>query len=93
MLDRASRALRVVYRDEAFDHLDDTVTTFKPDFDWLAWKGTMIVLNATNFHALFRDIPALIASVDANVQAVNQHVPIANQDEFATRIKAFPPWQ
>ena len=50
----------------------------------------MIVLNAGNFHALFRDIPALIASVDAHVQAVNHRVPIANLAEFATRIKVFP---
>jgi hypothetical protein len=90
VLDRNSRILRIVYRDDAFDTLDDTVITFGEGFDWVAWQGVMIVLNASNFHAMFRDIPALIAQVHANVTTVTEHVGIDNLDEFLVRIKSFP---
>jgi hypothetical protein len=90
VLDRNSRILRIVYRDDAFDTLDDTVITFGEGFDWIAWQGVMIVLNASNFHAMFRDIPALVEQVDANVAAVTEHVDIDNLDAFRARIKSFP---
>jgi hypothetical protein len=90
VLDRNSKVLRVVYRDDVFDALDNTVITFGEGFDWIAWGGVMIVLNATNFHAMFRDIPALVAQVDANIAAVTQHVAIENLDELRARIKGFP---
>jgi hypothetical protein len=90
VLDRNSRVLRIVYRDDAFDTLDDTVITFGEGFDWIAWQGVMIVLHAGNFHGMFRDIPALVAQVDANVAAVDAHIGIDNLDAFRARIKSFP---
>lgn len=90
VLARDSRILRIVYSGEAFDTLDDTVITFGEGFDWIAWQGAMIVLNATGFHAMFRDIPALQAQVDANLATVTQHIGIDNLDEFRARIKAYP---
>jgi Kiwa KwaB-like protein len=90
VLDRNSKILRVVYREDGFDALDDTVITFGEGFDWIAWQNVMIVLNATNFHAMFRDIPALVAQVDANIASVTQHVAIENLDELRARIKSFP---
>jgi hypothetical protein len=90
VLDRNSKILRVVYRDDAFDALDDTVITFGEGFDWIAWQDVMIVLNANNFHAMFRDIPALVAQVDANIATVTEHVAIENLDELRARIKSFP---
>lgn len=90
VLDRNSRILRIVYRDDAFDTLDDTVITFGTGFDWIAWQGVMIVLNASNFQMMFRDIPALIAQVDSNIAALTQYVGIDNLDAFTARIKSFP---
>jgi len=90
VLDRNSRILRIVYHDHAFDTLDDTVITFGEGFDWIAWLGVMIVLDAKDFHAMFRDIPALVAQVDANVATLTTHVGIDNLDAFRARIKGFP---
>ena len=90
VLDRNSRILRIVYHDHAFDTLDDTVITFGEGFDWIAWHGVMIVLDAKDFHAMFRDIPALVAQVDANVATLTTHVGIDNLDAFRARIKGFP---
>ncbi len=90
VLDRTSKALRIVYRDDAFDVLDDTVVTFRSEFDWIVWQDVMIVLNAKNFHAMFRDIPALVAKVEEHLATVVQHVGIDNLDAFRDRIKAYP---
>ena len=90
VLERTSRLLRVVYRDEAFDALDETVITFRPSFDWIAWQDTLIVLNTKGFHGTFRDIPALVAKVDEHLSAVSEHVGIANLSDFAERIKSYP---
>ncbi len=90
MLRRNSPALRIVYRDNAFDTLDDTVVTLSPDFHWIAWQDVMIVLDKNNFHAMFRDIPALVAKVEEHMATVTQHIGIDNADDFVTRIKAYP---
>ncbi len=90
VLDRNSRILRIVYHDHAFDTLDDTVITFGEGFDWIAWHGVMIVLDAKDFHAMFRDIPALVAQVDANVATHTTHVGIDNLDAFRARDKGLP---
>lgn len=90
VLDRASKALRVVFREDAFDHLEDTVITFKSEIDWIVWQGTMIVLNARHFHAVFRDIPALMKKVDTHLATIAQHVGIVNVAELAARIKTTP---
>jgi hypothetical protein len=90
ILRRNNPALRIVYRDNAFDTLDETVVTLSADFDWVSWQDTLIVLNKKNFHALFRDIPALVAKVEEHVAAVRAHIDIDNADEFVARIKAYP---
>jgi hypothetical protein len=90
VLERTSKALRVVYRDDAFDALDETVITFGAGFDWIVWQDIMIVLNATNFHSMFRDIPALVAKVDQHLQAITQHVGIDNLGALGDRIKTNP---
>jgi hypothetical protein len=90
VLERNSKILRLIYRDDAFDTLDDTVVTFGSGFDWVAWQDIMIVLDARGFHAMFRDIPALVAQVDANLASVTQHIGIKNFDAFAVRIKSMP---
>jgi hypothetical protein len=48
------------------------------------------VLNKKNFHAMFRDIPALVAKVEEHVAAIRTHIEIDNADEFVARIKAYP---
>jgi hypothetical protein len=90
VLDRNSKVLRIVYHDDAFDTLDDTVITFGQGFDWVAWQDVMIVLDAKGFEAMFRDIPALQARVDANVAAITEHIGIENLQAFTDRIKSFP---
>jgi ACT domain-containing protein len=90
VLERRSAVLRIIYREGVFDTLDDTVVTFGDGFDWLTWQDVMIVLSATDFRMTFRDIPALIAQVDANIAAITQHVAIGNIAAFTTRIKAMP---
>jgi hypothetical protein len=90
MLRRNSPALRIVYRDNAFDTLDDTVVTLSPSFDWIVWHEVLIVLDKSNFHAVFRDIPALVAKVEEHVASLTQHIGIDNADEFVNRIKAYP---
>lgn len=90
ILRRNNPALRIVYRDNAFDTLDETVVTLGADFDWVSWQDTLLVLNKKNFHALFRDIPALVAKVEEHVAAVRAHIEIDNADEFVARIKAYP---
>ncbi len=90
VLERSSAILRMIYREGAFDTLDDTVVTFGGSFDWLEWQEVMIVLSATNFRMMFRDIPALIAQVDANIVVITKHVAIGNLDAFITRIKSMP---
>jgi hypothetical protein len=90
MLRRNSPALRIVYRDNAFDTLDDTVVTLSPDFHWIAWQDVIIVLDKNKFHAMFRDIPALAAKVEEHMATVTQHIGIDNANDFVTRIKANP---
>jgi hypothetical protein len=90
MLRRNSPALRIVYRENAFDTLDDTVVTLSPAFHWIVWQDAMIVLDKNNFHAMFRDIPALVAKVEEHVATVTQHIGIDNVDGFVSRIKAYP---
>ncbi len=90
ILRRNNPALRIVYRDNAFDTLDETVVTLSPGFDWVSWRNTLIVLNKKNFHALFQDVPALVAKVEEHVAAVRAHIEIGNADDFMARIKAYP---
>jgi hypothetical protein len=90
VLDRTSKVLRLVSSGDAFDALDETVITFSTDIDWIAWQETLIVLDAKGFHAVFRDIPALIAQVDGQLQTVVQHIGIDNLDELSERIKRWP---
>ena len=90
VLDRTSKVLRVVSSGDAFDSLDETVITFNSAVDWIAWRDVMIVLDAKGFHAVFRDIPALIAQVDTHLSVVSQHIGIDNLDAFAERIKGWP---
>jgi Kiwa protein KwaB-like len=90
ILDRTSKVLRIVYREDAFDSLDHTVVTFRPGFDWIVWQDILIVLHGGNFHAMFRDVPALVAKVDEHLQTVVQHVGIDNLSDFADRIKSNP---
>jgi Domain of unknown function (DUF4868) len=90
ILRRNSPALRIIYRDNAFDTLDDTVVTLSPDFHWIAWQDVIVVLDKNNFHAMFRDIPALVAKVEEHMATVTQHIGIDNAAEFVTRIKAYP---
>lgn len=89
MLERG-RAIRALFNGEVFDEVDDTIVTFRDDFDWIVWQDTLIVLDAGNFHAIFRDLPALIAKVDANLAAINHTFPVSNLSEFAARIKGNP---
>lgn len=90
VLRRNSPALRIVYRDNAFDVLDDTVVTLSPTSHWVVWQDVMIVLDKNNFHAMFRDIPALVAKVEEHVGAITQHVGIERVDDFVARIKTYP---
>ena len=84
------RTIRAIFNGEVFDEVDDTIVTFRDDFDWIVWQDTLIVLDATNFHAIFRDLPALTAKVDANLATIRQSFPISNLSEFADRIKGNP---
>ncbi|HEY4451785.1 MAG TPA: Kiwa anti-phage protein KwaB-like domain-containing protein [Solirubrobacteraceae bacterium] len=90
VLDRTSKVLRVVSSGDTFDALDETVITFTTEIDWIAWQGVMIVLDSKGFHAVFRDIPALIAQVDNQLQQVVAHVRIDNFQALAERIKNWP---
>jgi Domain of unknown function (DUF4868) len=90
VLDRSSRVLRIVSVGDAFDALDETVITFSAAIDWIAWRDTMIVLDSKGFHAVFRDIPALVAQVNGYLQTVVQHIGIDNLEEFAERIRRWP---
>jgi hypothetical protein len=84
------RTIRALFNGDVFDEVDDTIVTFRDDFDWIVWQETLIVLNAANFHAIFRDLPALTAKVEANLATINQTFPISNLNEFAARIKGNP---
>lgn len=90
VLDRTSKVLRLVSSGDAFDALNETIITFSTDIDWITWRDTLIVLDSKGFHAVFRDIPALIAQVDDQLRAVVQHIGIDNLDELAERIKRWP---
>lgn len=89
VLDRAKKLHRLVYSGEVFVGLDTTVLTLRPQTDWIAWQGVMIVLNASKFHALFRDIPALVAMVDDHLAEIVKHVQIEGLEAMADRIKGF----
>jgi hypothetical protein len=90
VLVRDSRLVRIIYSDGRFDALDDTVVTFGASFDWICWKDVLTVLHKGNFHAMFRDVPALVAQVDANIASITAHVGIENVDDLLTRIKSYP---
>jgi hypothetical protein len=90
VLSADSRILRIIYDDDGFNSLDNTVVTFGSDFDWIAWHDAMIILDQKDFEQMFRDIPALQAKVDANLVKVVEHIGIANLAEFSTRIKGNP---
>lgn len=90
VLDRSKNYLRLIYTDRVFDSLDETVLTLRPETDFIVWQDVMIVLNATNFHFVFRDIPALVARVGDHLAEITKHVAIEGLDEFAERVKAFP---
>lgn len=90
VLNRNSKSLRIVFRDDAFDALNETVITFKPTIDWIAWKGTMVILDAPGFHSVFRDIPALTKLVETHVNTIAGHVGIVNMKALADRIKTTP---
>jgi hypothetical protein len=89
VLDRG-KTIRAIFNGEVFDEVDDTIVTFRDEFDWIVWQGILIILNAPNFHAIFRDLPALTAKVDANLATINQTFVISNLNEFAERIKGNP---
>lgn len=90
VLERSSKVLRIVYRDDAFDELDDTVITFGDGVDWIEWQSALVVLDKKGFESVFRDIPALEAAVEGNLAIVTKTVGIKNLDLLVERIKRSP---
>ena len=89
VLSRRKRGVvRAVFDGSTFTELEASVATFSTTFDWIVWpgaKGTMYVLNAREFHAEFRDIPALMKNVEDNVLAIRSKIEIENHEKFIER--------
>ena len=89
VLSRRKRGVvRAVFDGSTFTELEASVATFSTTFDWIVWPGakaTMYVLNAREFHAEFRDIPALMKNVQDDVLAIRAKIEIENHEKFMER--------
>jgi hypothetical protein len=79
--------LSAVWGDNTFSSLRQPVIAFPDDHDWIGWHNTLMILNEKNFHALFRDVPALQGAVEGHVATITAAIPIVNQEAFIDRCR------
>lgn len=80
-----------VWDGSVFNELTDSVATFSTDFDWIFWDDTLYVLNASGFHAEFRDGVALMRAVANHVSQIGQTLTIQNAAELTRRCQTSVP--
>ena len=95
VLSRRKRGLvSAVFDGSTFSTLEQSVATFSTSFDWVAWPGAtrvVFVLSARDFHAEFRDVPALLAAVEAGVATIRAHIEIENFEKLVERCQRSVP--
>jgi hypothetical protein len=88
---KSSKFLRLLWSDGTLNMVDDgPVLALEPVFDWIEWRSTAIVLNASGFHASFRTVEALRQAVASNVETVTATLAIDNLAEFVERCQRTP---
>jgi hypothetical protein len=94
VLGRTSAVLKLAWDGSTFHELEASVATFSRSFDWVVWegaKGTMYVLDSAQFHAEFRDVPALRKAVEDHVMQIRAKVEIRNYEEMIDRCRRSVP--
>jgi hypothetical protein len=82
-----SGVLRAIWGEDTFSALDQTVVTFPEDHDWVGWRDRLMILDERNFHAVFRDVPALQAAIEGHVAEIVAAIPIINEAAFVERCR------
>jgi hypothetical protein len=91
VLGRQRSVFAAVWDGDTFDKLDKSVATFANTFDWIFWDGTLFVVDATGFHAEFRDNKAIKARVAEHVKTITKVLTIQNADAFVGRCQSSVP--
>jgi hypothetical protein len=91
VLKQKSGIFAAVWDGSTFNTLTDSVATFSESYDWVLWQGVLHVIDASAFHAEFRDTAALRTAVSANVASITNRVPIVNADEMIARCQSSVP--
>jgi hypothetical protein len=71
-----------VLANNVVSRLDSDVLTFAPSVDLLVEPDSIWISNLATFRALFRTMPTLVSGMQADLDAVTAHVPVANLEEF-----------
>ncbi|MEA2442517.1 MAG: hypothetical protein QOH76_3941 [Thermoleophilaceae bacterium] len=77
-----------IWDGSTFSELTDSVATFATSFEWVVWGGTLYVLDATAFHAEFRDAAEIQKAVAAHVATIQTKIKISGADEFIKRCQS-----
>jgi hypothetical protein len=80
-----------VWDGSTFNALTESVATFSDTYDWIVWQDVLHVIDASSFHAEFRDTAALRAAVAANVAQITDNVAIVNAEAMIARCQASVP--
>ncbi len=88
VLGRERSNFAAVWDGDTFNKLDKSVATFAKTFDWIRWKNRLYVLDASAFHAEFRDGKAIKAAVAAHVAEIQKAIAIKGAENLVERCQA-----
>lgn len=84
----AEKGILTIWNQETFSRLRESVVTFDAGIDWIDLDGSFVVLNASNFHATFRDVQQLRAAVAGYVAEITQRITIIGEADFVARCQS-----
>lgn len=84
------RGIRTLFDEGTFAKLDGTIVSFEREFDWIEWRGVILILNNTSFHITFRDIAEMERAVEAHIDAISERVNILGKDVLIERCRRSP---
>ncbi len=81
------RGFAAMFDDGLFQKVQHKTFLFDNDADCFAWGGYMFIRRKSAFERIFRYLEELKEAADETLDAVLQHVPVSNEDDFREACK------